>query len=212
MFDPDELPPWLLLSESAIAEVVPVLSVLKSEAILTSLLLIGSTITLLLGVLLVVANTVELVEKPLVVLVELLLLDQLFVVTVLLLEPIVDLDEVMSLDDLAVRLDPVDRAEGVDVVTVLRTFVGIVRVVDLVVNPDGELYLEFIDGACELRDVAVEVPTYLFVLVERAGLLVGSVGKLLVVVLLLVLIFVLLSFAGIEGALLTDGLLGIVDG
>ena len=235
VFDPGELPFWLLLSkpvrtsdltslsvdlvwrvlsESTIAEVVPVLLVLKSEAVLTSLLLIGSTITPLLGVLLVVANTVDLVERPLVVLVELPVLNRLFVVNVLVLslELTVVLDEVMSLDDLAVRLDPLDRVEGVDVVTVLRTFVGIVRVVDLVVDKDGVLYPWFNDGACELRDVAVEVPTYLFVLVETDELLVRPVGELLVVVLLLVLRLVLLFITGVEGALLTDGAIGLVAG
>ena len=155
-----------VLLESTIAEVERDLLVLKPGAVLTDLLVIGLTIVVLPVVLLVTLNRGEVVERLLLILVELLLLDRLFVVNILLLELIVDLDEVGVLDDLAVRLRLLDETKGVDTVTLLRTLVGIVRVVDLVVDLDGDADLWFIDGACVLRDVGVKVLTERLVLVK----------------------------------------------
>ncbi len=130
-----------VLLESTIAEVERDLLVLKPGAVLTDLLVIGLTIVVLPVVLLVTLNRGELVERLLVVLVELPLLDRLFVVNILLLELIVDLDEVGVLDDLAVSLRLLDETKGVDVVTLLLTLVGIVRVVDLVLVCNDEVPL-----------------------------------------------------------------------
>ena len=204
-----------VLSESTIAEVVPDFLVLKPGVVLADLLLIGSTIVVLPVVLLVTLHRGELVERLLVILVELLLLNRLFVVRVLLLELITDLDEVGALDDLAVRLRLLDETKGVDTVTLLRTLVGIVRVVDLVLDCNDEVPLWFIDGACVLRDVGLEVFTDRLVLVGTV-VLIDLVG---LVVLALVLRLVLLFITGLEvcfddvvleDLLLTEGALCLV--
>ena len=130
-----------VLLESTIAEVERDFLVLKPGAVFTDLLVIGLTIVVLPVVLLVTLNRGELIDRLLVVLVELPLLDRLFVVNILLLELIVDLDEVGVLDDLAVSLRLLDETKGVDVVTLLLTLVGIVRVVDLVLVCNDEVPL-----------------------------------------------------------------------
>ena len=144
---------------------------------------------------------------------------RLLVVTILSLELIVDLEEARSLDDLVLSPERFDVTDGADVVTVLCTLVGIVLVVDLVADSDGEVDIVVLtDGVPVILDVVVEVLTDLLV----RGRPVELVDRRLVVVLL----DILLSVDGlevrieevapedvrVEVVLLTEGALDLVAG